>query len=100
MDIKEQFKKYWWLLLIIILIVFVSVVIILQFKSLDQDVKEAPAPSITALELEFLSNDELKTLGAEPDQRAQVISRDPLVYKIIRSDSDIVRDLKELDKFR
>ena len=41
----------------------------------------------------FLTEEELIELGLNKRLKAQVINRDPLVYKVIRSDEDIVRQL-------
>ena len=45
------------------------------------------------IETEFLSEDELSDLGVSSDTRAQVISRDPLIYKVIEDDAEIVEDI-------
>lgn len=42
---------------------------------------------------EFLSEDELIKRGLDPQTRAQIISHDPLIYKIIRNDEDIIEDI-------
>jgi hypothetical protein len=51
--------------------------------------------------IEFLEPEELIDLGVKPDTKAQIIQRDPLIYKVIRDDSDIVEDISPyLDPIR
>jgi uncharacterized membrane protein YvbJ len=45
------------------------------------------------IDLEFLDENELNDLGLSSDTKAQVLNRDPLIYKIIREDEDIVEDI-------
>lgn len=62
----------------------------------EKNFSEINQPSFK-IPLEYLSPDELQTLGADPTLKAQVINRDPLVYKIIQSDEDIVEDRREVE---
>ena len=43
--------------------------------------------------LEFLNEEELLELNLGTNTKAQILRRDPLVYKIINSDEDIVEDI-------
>lgn len=101
MSINLKLKKYWWLLLFILLILFLLWMLFynksILKKNSNNNIYIEPS---TAIKLEYLSPDELNALGADPDIKAQVISRDPLVYKIINNDADIIKDLKEISSFK
>lgn len=101
MSINLKLKKYWWLLLLILLILvlawfFFKNPSILKTNSDNNSYTETS----TAITLEYLSPEELNSLGADPSIKAQIISRDPLVYKIINNDADIIKDLKETPGFQ
>ncbi len=47
----------------------------------------------TIIPVKFLSEEKLKDLGLEPSTRAQIIKDEPLIYKIIKSDDEIITDV-------
>lgn len=101
MIINSKLKKYWWLLLLLILLILILVWLFFKSPSMlkiNSDQSTYTEPS-TAIKLEYLSPEELSALGADPSIKAQIISKDPLVYKIINNDSDIIKDLKETPGF-
>lgn len=65
-------------------------------KTQEQNYSEMAQPNFN-IPLEYLSAEELQTLGVDPTIKAQVINRDPLVYKIIKSDEDIIKDRREVE---
>lgn len=88
-------KKF--LLSVLILIFLVVILLVVrQFKLTSKDNHPSELTNSTAIPLEYLSIEELNSLGADPNIKAQVISRNPLVYKIIDSPEDIVKDKKEI----
>ncbi len=81
---------------VIIVIILVFFLFYLGRSEIDDDVsketeKETQQPVL--IPIEFLSEDELIDLGVNPNTRAQVISRDPLIYKVIEDDKDIIEDI-------
>ncbi len=47
----------------------------------------------TLIPIKFLSDDELSDLGLQAGTRAQIIKDEPLIYKIIESDDEIITDV-------
>ena len=88
----------------LILILFLGVMLILitvfwlnKNKKQQVDNFAAINQSSFIIPLEYLSPSELQALGVDPALKAQVINRDPLVYKIIQSDNDIIKDRREVE---
>lgn len=100
MQINEQFKKYWWLLLIVVIFIVLMILVLPKNKLEVQELDKIPVSHPTAVELEYLTSTELDALGVDPSIKAQVIRRDPLVYKVINDETDIVKDLREIEDYR
>ena len=109
--IKENKKE---LLIITILLVFIisALILIFSFKTekSDKEIAIEEEKIIRSLptsldienhqegmpyyiEAEFLTESELSELNINTNTKAQILRRDPLIYKIINSDDDIVEDL-------
>lgn len=102
--IKENLKSFiiiaFLLLLIILMLFFIfsdnkeeNVLDINNNIILEEEEKEEIKAEEKYLPVVFLTEEELIELGLNKRLKAQVINRDPLVYKIIRSDEDIVKQL-------
>lgn len=102
MNINEQLKKYWGLILVIALALALVLIAVFVFRPKSEliEVDNFPETPSTAIKLEYLTKTQLEDLGANPNIKAQIINHDPLVYKVIRDDSDIINDLREIEGFR
>jgi len=81
-----------------VIIIIILIFFLFFLRKTDEPVVELPYEDRETLEpvlieTEFLSEDELSDLGVSSDTRAQVISRDPLIYKVIEDDDEIVKDI-------
>lgn len=94
------FKKNLKLILFLILAVVLILIMVFWLNKKEQQQEEnfsaINQPSFN-IPLEYLTPDELRSLGADPELKAQVINRDPLVYKIIQSNDDIIEDRREIE---
>ncbi len=101
--IKENIKSFiiiFFLLLLIVLLLFFifsgnKEEKIIENKNehsikLEEEIKKEEE----YLPIIFLTEEELIDLGLNVKLKAQVVNRDPLVYKIIKSDEDIFKQLK------
>lgn len=97
--IKKASKKNIIKILIFLLALMLILFLFLYFLSRPEQLTDEPLidkdePGQPVLiPLEFLSEEELSDLGVNPNIRAQVISRDPLIYKVINTDEDIIEDI-------
>lgn len=96
---NEQLKKYWWLILLILLVIAGGGFLLSSSSVKEPLIDNIPSAPTTAVELEYLSSTELGDLGVDPSTKAQIIHRDPLVYKLIKDESDVISDLREIDNF-
>ncbi len=108
--IKES-KKELLIIFILLLLIGFGIVLILNIspKKIDDnlideekvirdfpsslDIANHPEDEKYYIPLEFLNEEELIDLDLDTNTRAQILRRDPLVYKIINSDEDIVDDI-------
>ncbi len=79
----------------VIIIVILGIFIFYFGKSDNDDLDEIETETQQAvlIPIEFLNEEELNQLGVNPNTKAQIISRDPLIYKIIEDDQDIIEDI-------
>ncbi len=95
-----QTKKVFIIVLSIVLLISLILIVVFFIP------KKSFAPQIPSsspgseepiiIPLEYLSPEELDQLGVDSTIQAQIISRDPLIYKIINSEEDIVTDIRPL----
>lgn len=79
--------------IIIILVFFFFFLIKAPVEDIiDEEIEEEIVQPVL-INLEFLDESELTNLGLSSNTRAQVLNRDPLIYKIIKNDSDIIEDI-------
>lgn len=80
------------LLLILVLIFYFSftkeIEVIEEPNDIITDYQES-----TLIPAKFLPEEKLIELGLEPNTRAQIIKDEPLIYKIINSDDEIIIDV-------
>ncbi len=92
------------LLLVIIILVIISTNFtkepekdIIDDRDKETELKLEPSQETVRepviIPIEFLSEQELTKRGLDPQTRAQIISHDPLIYRIIRKDEDIIEDI-------
>lgn len=96
-------KKIWFLiglLLVLLLAVFLVFKLFFLGKSVEISDKDQNSISAPVFKVEFLDQEEKTRMGISPDLKIQVIKRgpkgEPLVYRIIRSEADIVSDLSQV----
>ncbi len=94
--IKEN-KKSFLIIAILLILIIIGFLVIYTFspKKDDQILIEEEIDEYQAvlIPIEFLTSEELIDLGVDPNTRAQILSQDPLIYKVIRDDSDIIEDI-------
>ncbi len=97
---KNTKKKKQIITIAIFSVIIIAILIFFLFflKKSDEPVVELPDEDKEILEpvlieTEFLSPEELSELGVDSNTRAQIISRDPLIYKVIENDDEIIKDI-------
>lgn len=97
-------NKKIWLLISLLLVLLLVVFLVFRLFFLDkspgisnEDQNNAGAPTF---KVEFLNQEEKTRMGISPDLKIQAIKRGPkgelLVYRIIRSEADVVTDLSQV----
>jgi hypothetical protein len=85
------------LLLALVLIFYLSFTketeIIDQKDDIITDYEES-----TIIPVKFLPEETVRNLGLQPGTKAQILKDEPLIYRIIKSDEDIITDVAPLLK--
>ena len=75
------------ILAVVVLMVIIIFLIIFQMK---RHSKIVPAETVATFTPVFLSNEEKQEMKIPEDLKVQVLNREPMTYKIIKADSDVV----------
>lgn len=96
----KLFKKHKKLFLIFAFSLLLLLVVLFYFSftketekidDLNTEIKSYEESTI--IPPKFLSEDELIDLGLDPKTKAQIIKDEPLIYKVIKSDDEIITDV-------
>jgi len=86
------------IILIILLLIFGKLLKKESTLETDQSSNQKP------FQVEFLNNEEKANLNISPEIEIQVLQRgpnnEPLVYKVINNETDVVTDLSNINSFR